>query len=303
MNEIAIREDRTPAHHEPDPTGGRLVAWAEAAQAANQLATALSTTAFVPAHFRGNVGDATAAILMGDELGLSPLAAFRSIYVVHGTPALYARGMVALAQSQGHDMWTTESSPQKVTVCGRRRGLDKVETSTWTYERARVAGYTANKKYQTNPEEMLYSKAAAEIARKIAADVLAGVPYSVEDLELGDDTQAPAAEPRKISRKKAEPVDTGTETPEAAPPDPDDAPPPHRDPEVGLRTEEQSKRMFAQFGELGLKDREEYSTYIATVIGREIESSKLLTRSECGQVIEAQIADLEARDTEGGEGA
>src|SRR5690606_22714666 len=31
-----------------DPTGGRLVAWAEAASAANQLAKALSQTAFVP---------------------------------------------------------------------------------------------------------------------------------------------------------------------------------------------------------------------------------------------------------------
>src|SRR5690606_23270049 len=65
-----------------DPTGGRLVAWAEAAAAANQLAKALSRTTFVPKDMT-DVGNATAAILMGDELGMSPIASLRSIYVVH----------------------------------------------------------------------------------------------------------------------------------------------------------------------------------------------------------------------------
>ena len=68
MTDIALRESTELAH--TDPTGGRLVAWAEAASAAHQLANALSLTTFVPAHFRGKVDDATAAILMGDELGL-----------------------------------------------------------------------------------------------------------------------------------------------------------------------------------------------------------------------------------------
>ena len=54
-----------------DPTGGRLVAWAEAAGAAHQLAVSLSQTSFVPRVKVGgqmvpmSPGDATAAILMG----------------------------------------------------------------------------------------------------------------------------------------------------------------------------------------------------------------------------------------------
>ncbi|MBC7644231.1 MAG: hypothetical protein H7123_03825, partial [Thermoleophilia bacterium] len=170
MSTVALREDNTPDQYREDPTGGRLVAWARAASAANQLAVALSSTTFVPAHFKGNVGDATAAILMGDELGLSPLAAFRSIYVVHGTPALYARGMVALAQSHGHEVWTQKTTDAEVTVQGRRKGSTQVETATWNIQRASKAGYTSNKKYNSNPQEMLYSKAAAEVCRKIAAD-------------------------------------------------------------------------------------------------------------------------------------
>lgn len=179
MTALAVREDI-------DPTGGRLVAWAQAAAAANQLAKALCKTTFIPQAFQGKENDATAAILLGDELGLSPLNALRSLYIIHGTPAMYARTMVALAQSHGHEVWTEKSTDTEVIVHGRRKGSDHVEKSLWTIARARTAGYTNNKKYQSNPQEMLYAKAAGEIARKVAADVLAGVPYSVEDLELAE---------------------------------------------------------------------------------------------------------------------
>lgn len=298
MNEVAVREDNAPDTYREDPTGGRLVAWAQAASAANQLAQALTSTTFVPAHFKGNVGDATAAILMGDELGLSPLAAFRSIYVVHGTPALYARGMVALTQSHGHEVWTEKSTDAEVTVKGRRKGSQQVETSTWTIKRAATAGYTGNKKYQTNPQEMLYSKAAAEICRKVAADALAGVPYSVEELELEDASPTTKVTrskgTTKVSRSggKVEPV--SDETPVAInDPEPTDT-------GEGM-TADQQKKMFAQFGELGIKERDDYRDYISKVVGNEVESSKDLTVEQASAVIEAQIVDLEAAEVVDGE--
>lgn len=186
MTAVAVRETPDIVLRD-DPTGGRLIAWAQAASAANALAKSLCKTTFIPAAFQGKENEATAAILMGDELGLSPIAALRSIYLVHGTPAMYARAMVALALAHGHEVWTEKSTDTEVIVHGRRKGTDHIEKSLWTIARARQAGYTNNKKYQSNPQEMLYAKAAAEIARKVAADVLAGVPYSVEDLELGDE--------------------------------------------------------------------------------------------------------------------
>lgn len=167
-----------------DPTGGRLIAWASAASAANSLAKALCKTEFIPKEFQGKEFEATAAILMGDELGMSPLVALKSIYVVHGTPALHARTMVGLAQAHGHEIWTKKTTDTEVIVCGQRRGSTHIEESVWTVARARQAGYTNNRKYSSNPQEMLFAKASAEIARKVAADVLAGIPYSVEDLEL-----------------------------------------------------------------------------------------------------------------------
>jgi hypothetical protein len=182
-----------------DPTGGRLVAWAHAASAAHQLATSLSRTTFVPKHFQGDPGAATAAILLADEIGLSPIIGLRSIYVISGTPALYARTMVALAVSHGHQVWTVESTDTKVTVSGQRAGSEHVETVTWTHERARKAGYTNNKKYDTDPQGMLYARASAEVARKVAPDVLAGVPHSREELEA-DEPEPTVRASRSVKR-------------------------------------------------------------------------------------------------------
>jgi len=280
----------------PDPTGGRLVAWAEAASAANQLAKALATTAFVPQAMR-NPGDATAAILMGDELGLSPLAALRSIYVVHGTPALYARSMVALAQSHGHEIWTEESSDAKVVVCGRRRGSEKVERSEWTIQRAQKAGYTSNKKYASNPQEMLYSKAAGEVARKIAADTLAGIPYSVEDIELGEQpTVTVQREP--VKRTVARKAKVAAPAPRAnTDPDPIDVTDaevlPDEEPEGDVLTDRTRGRMFALFAEQGIEDPDVQRSGMSSILGRAVASRSSLTEAEAREV----IASLEARQS------
>lgn len=289
-----------------DPTGGRLVAWAQAASAANQLAKALVSTTFVPQAFKGNVGDATAVILMGDEVGLSPLAALRSIYAVHGTPALYARTMVALAQAQGHEIWTEVDTPDKVVVCGRRRGSDKVERSEWTIARARKAGYTNNKKYDSNPQEMLYAKAASTVVRKVAADVLVGVPYSVEDLELEEPaptttvtrTAVPAkATARRAAAPKVEQPEPDLDEPtlpdppglDEVPPEPTSDPEPAIEPPAGepMISLAQSKMLHALLNENELGDRDAGLAYIGGQIGRDIDTSKGLTRVEASQVIDS----------------
>lgn len=296
MTEMVRHEPQSLGLEYVDPTGGRLVAWAQAASAANQLAKALSRTSFVPAAFAGNDNDATAAILMGDELGLSPLAALRSLYVVHGSPALYARSMVALAQSRGHEIWTELSTSDKVIVCGRRRGSNKEERAEWTMARATKAGYTSNKKYATNPAEMLYAKAAAEIARKIAADVLAGVPYSVEDLELEDSattgTTTISRQTVKTARRKTEaapvdepPLDDNPATDDEPPLDdvPDAAEPASVEP----ITDKQQRKLHATLGDIGITGRNDRLRLASLVAGREIASSSELNKAEAARLIDA----------------
>ncbi len=188
MTDIALRQDIPPQQQDTlalsDPTGGRLIAWAASLKAAHTIGAALCRTAFVPKHFQGKPEDSAAAILFGDEIGLSPTQALRSVYVISGTPALYARTMVALVMHHGHEVWTEEKNENKVTVSGRRNGSSHVHTETWTFARAQKAGYTNNAKYKTDPAAMLYARAASDVCRQIAPDALAGLAYSVEEMEL-----------------------------------------------------------------------------------------------------------------------
>lgn len=195
MTEIVRVEQEHTLHGDPTT---ELVAWARAAEAAAELARPLAQTSFVPEVYQGKPGDAAAAILVGAEVGLTPMQALQGIYVIKGKPAMYARTLMAIVLAAGHEVWTEKASPDRVVVKGRRRGSDRIETSEWTIGRAQKAGYTSNAKYKTDPESMLLARAQAELCRRLAPDAILGMAYAVE--ELDDDEPAPAGK-RAVSRR------------------------------------------------------------------------------------------------------
>lgn len=181
--------DLTPTEPSPMPPSTAydvstdLAAWAGAMGDAMTLAKGLAGTAFVPSHFQGKPADTAVAIMKGAALGLDPVAALEAIYVINGKPALYARSMVALVLARGHEVWTEEADAATVTVRGRRHGSSHVEESTWDVARVKAAGLDRNRQYAAHPEAMLYARAAANVCRRIAPDVLAGLSYGVEELQ------------------------------------------------------------------------------------------------------------------------
>lgn len=217
---------------------GDLVRWGQAASAAHALAQSLCRTRFVPEHFRGEdkVGDATAAILLGAEVGLSPIASMRALYVAKsGEPTMYSRTIVALVTSRGHEVWTESEGDGRVTVAGRRAGSEHVERVTWTLERAKAAGLAGrNAVYRDHPQAMLYARASADVARRIAPDVLLGIPEGLAD----EDPRASAAEPVEatvaVQRRAPSPAPAlapAPDTPPPSPPGPVHTPPDVRQPE------------------------------------------------------------------------
>ena len=295
MTELRRYEpDPDPIIATPDPTGGRLVAWADGLSAAHKIGTALCETSFVPKHFQGKPAEAAAAILFGDEIGFTPTQALRSIYVISGTPALYARAMVALVLSRGHELWTEIDTPVKVTVCGRRLGTQRVEKSEWTTERARRAGYTNNKKYETDPQAMLYARAASDVCRKIAADALAGLAYTVEEMELDGRTgrRTAAATSRTVQRAEVTPMPEpdlvvhGDEQPGPAPQDPPSVGRLHA-PELEPITPAQLTKLHIGLNEAGITQRDDGLAYYKSITGRDVDSSKSLTKAEASQIIDA----------------
>ena len=296
-----------------DPTGGRLNAWASAMVSASELGAALAGTSFVPAIFRNKPEECAAAILFGDELGMTPMQAFQSVFVISGKVGMYARTMVALCLAAGHEVETVSKTDAKCVVRGRRKGSETWTEEVWTTERARRAQYTSNKKYETDPQAMLYARAAADVCRQIAPDTLSGLTLTVEEIEL-DEAAPTTAVSRKssttaISRggEQGPTFEQPVEAP-VAPSEPTDEPPvpdpreangdaaetPRNNAGAVTLSDAQTRMIGALMKELHITERADALTYCADVIGRPIGSRKELTKHEASKVIDSLAKDKEA---------
>jgi len=214
------------------PIGPDTDSWTHVLNEVASLATQIANTPFVPDGLRGSAPAVAAAILSGRELGLGPMTSLANIHVIKGKPALSAALMRALILAQGHQIETVDISNTRAVVRGRRRGEAEWETATFTADQARTAridlgGY---------PEDKLYARATSRLARRKFADVIAGMPYSAEELEDGSDpstdvgasapdsngTAPPVAAPRTAQRR---PRTQAPSPAQAAPPSAASAPP------------------------------------------------------------------------------
>lgn len=198
-----------------------LARWAMDARQAHLVAQSLALTSFIPQSMRGKPGEITACILTGQEIGLKPMSALRSIDIIQGTPAMRANALRGLVQSRGHEVWVVESTETRAIVAGRRRGSEQEQRSTWTMDRARKMSLSNKDNWQKQPGAMLVARATAEVCRLIASDVILGMPYAVE--ELDSDAIAPngpaVVKPRKTAQRRLEPA-TPPDEPELTEPEP-----------------------------------------------------------------------------------
>lgn len=183
-----------------------LYGWARAFTETAAVAVRLAATPFVPASLRvmsngvldeqSTAANVTSAILTGQELGLQPMAALRSIDIINGTPALRALALRALVLRAGHSVWVAESTTTRAVVRGRRKDATeaKPQESVWTIDRARTAGLAGKPNWRTQPGAMLVARATAELCRWIAPEELLGLPYIAEELADGSEAPTPALE-------------------------------------------------------------------------------------------------------------
>ena len=227
----------TPAFATPGTV--QLAEWAAELDYAHKLGTAMAHSNFLPQSLLLGknkqpkplselANDAAVVILAGKSVGLDPLQSVQNIFPVHGQPSMYARTMGALVVAQGHETKRTEATDKSVTWSVKRAGDKDWQDFTWTIQRAQLAGYTSNKKYQSDPIAMLGAKALAEACRTVFPDVLLGMAYSVEDMELEDMGETPSVpapvKTQTITRKPRA-------TPAVAP-----APEPVQEPQVPMNT-------------------------------------------------------------------
>jgi hypothetical protein len=210
-------------YQEPTP-------WVELLEPAHRLATAIAKTEFVPTALRNRPEAVMAAILAGNELGVSPMQALAKIHIVEGRPAPAAELMRAIAMARGHEIWIEEANTTRCTICGRRAGSEHVTKITWTLDDAKKARLADKQVWQRYPRAMLLARASAELCRIVFPDVLGGMSYAKEEVEdgfiegevLDGATEVTAAEPQPAApatrtRQRTRKSASGRKAADAAP--------------------------------------------------------------------------------------
>jgi len=183
-NEIATRDEQqavATTAGPPQPTN-ELMQWVESARQANLVAQSLANTSFAGS-YRGKPDEITAAILTGQELGLQPMTALKSIDVIQGQPALRAHAMRAIVQHEGHEIELVESDDVHCVMRGRRKGADSWQQVVWDIPRAQRMGLLGKDQWKKQPKTMLVARATGELCRLIASDALHGLPYAAEEVD------------------------------------------------------------------------------------------------------------------------
>jgi hypothetical protein len=257
--------------------------WIELMQPAAELAGQIAGTEFVPAEFRNKPAAIAACILYGAEIGIGPMMSLAKIDIVKGRPAPRAELGRALALAAGHEVWVEERTNTRVTVAGRRKGSQHVDTVTWTMDDAKKAGIASNPAYAKYPRQMLLARASAELVRSLCPEVLGGITVFAEEAADIDDADAPIVatvvthEPnRQTRRRNPQPVN------EVEPVQPPLLP----DEEPDLITPDQLKKLVVTIKEVGITDRDDKLAAIGALVGHTVDSSKELTKSEASTVID-----------------
>lgn len=200
--QLELRDNRA------DLVVARTDSWMAVVEDVAVLAQRIAGTELVPAALRGKAPAIAASILYGREIGLPPMTALRSVYVVNGQVALKAEAMRGLILAAGHELVFTESSSARCVVKGRRKGQEEwSEPITWTIEDARKANLIRpGSPWNTYPRAMLKARATAELARDLYADVIAGF-VALEEVDGAEpDVHHDGTEPRPPKRTRRKPL-------------------------------------------------------------------------------------------------
>lgn len=153
----------------------------------------------LPSAIRGKAPDVFTVLMVARDLGLPATSGLFKVHVVEGKPTLAADLMVALGLSQGHDIWLVESTTERATYAGKRRGSGREQSITYTIEQAKTAGLTGKANWKNDPAAMLRARASSQLCRVLIPDVLGGIGASTEEAE---DFVSPAA-PAPVSADEA----------------------------------------------------------------------------------------------------
>ncbi len=136
------------------------------------------------------VAKAIVKLMVGKELGLSPIAAMRGVYMTQEGSVGYSSNLIASAikKSRRYDYRVLRSDAEECTIRFTDEG-EAAGEATWTIADAERAGLLNKNNWKNYPQAMLFARAISAGARMFAPDLFDGPAYTPE--ELGDGTAPP----------------------------------------------------------------------------------------------------------------
>lgn len=270
-----------------------------------RAAKLLSETALVPQRYAGKPADCFVGIALARRLGMEPFAVLPDLYVVHGTPAMSGKLVIALINKSGLYKGSLKfrfDSAKPPAWCEAYA----IERETGEEVRVRISwddvvanGWNRDgSKWKSMREQMFRYRAAAWFSRAYCPEVGFGL-LTADEVE---DDMSPEAK-----RARSQPVKVEVEAQTAAPP-----PPPVQDAEFAPRVEPEPpkrgrpKKDRAQAelpqritpaeaahlsgvisASANLGDMEEVPDFAARVLGRDVDSLLDIAPDEAAAVEKA----------------
>lgn len=152
------------------------------------LLVTLSQGPAVPTRYKDKPNDLLAAILVGKELGVEPMEAINSLFIVKGQVTMTGKLMSALVHRAGHEL-RVRIDAKKSTVEAWRRDpythlLELKGEISFSIEDVKRANLQDKPTYVAYPSVMRTWRALSQCCRIYFADVLTGVSYIPEEVNV-----------------------------------------------------------------------------------------------------------------------
>ena len=179
-----------------------------------RISEMLSKSGILPDALKGRPHDILVTIMTGTELGLSPMAAIRDIYVVKGKGYMSALLKIALVKQSPECEYfrCVESTDKKAVFETRRRG-EGVTRFEYTIDDAIRADLVGKSKkadaqkdnWEKNPKLMCRRRCGSELADEVYSDIVRGIGNR-DDVQHDDAVSVNAA-PTTFAPPAPEPED------------------------------------------------------------------------------------------------
>lgn len=154
------------------------------------LADSLSKSSIVQnlAQQKYSKEDVFVLLMMGERLGIDPMAALTGIYVVKGRPYIGARLVRGLALKHGHTFEVVDWTADTCQVLAGRKGQEP-RTFGYTIKEAQHAGLMQKETWRQHPRRMLLNAVTRHVMDACFADLFLGI--TVDDDSDPDITAQP----------------------------------------------------------------------------------------------------------------